>query len=193
MTPEFVRDIYETLNERADQIDPSDASALTAGVNLTEDPDLNVETVDGERLILREIRNGWYRYSFPAGLSQLYLTSRVTRPCDALGPYIDDRRLLGVLVGEIVIEKPSGHREVTEHLTDERLKGWSSTESHPCRWTSGRAEIILDDVTDAHDNVLAIKILSTGLHRLSPRPEYIMPKSILEGLTKADSVLQPAL
>ncbi|UYH51070.1 Hint domain-containing protein [Candidatus Kirkpatrickella diaphorinae] len=192
VTPEFVRDIYESLKDRAAQIDPSDASALTAGYDVTEDPDLNVETVDGARLELREVTNGWYLYSLPAGLSQLYLTSRVTRPCDALGPFIDDRRLLGVLVGEIVIEKPSGHVEVTDHLTNERLEGWSSIENHLSRWTSGRAEIILDDVTDAHDNVLAIKILSTGLHRLPPRPEDVMPKSVLGGVMKADSVLQPA-
>lgn len=192
VTPEFVRDIYETLKDRANLIDPSDASARAAGNDVTEDPDLNIETVDGVRLELREVTNGWYLYSLPAGLSQLYLTSRVTRPCDALGPYIDDRRLLGVLVGEIVIKKPSGHVELADHLSNERLEGWSSIENHLSRWTSGRAEIILDDVTDAYDNVLAIKILSTGLHRLPPRPEDVMPKSVLEGVIKADSVLQPA-
>jgi len=193
VTPDFVRNIYQALRDRAEQVDPSSASAAEEGFDVTEDADLHLETVDGARLPLRSVSDGFYAFSLPTGHSRFYLTSRVTRPCDAQGPYIDDRRLLGVLVGEIVLEKPTGHIEMMDHLTNESLQGWSSIENHPSRWTSGRAEIILDDATDTHDNVLAIKILSTGLHRLPPHPADVMPESILESLAKADRVMQPAL
>lgn len=193
VTPDFARGVFQALKDRADQLDPSSASAAEEAFDVTEDADLHLETVEGARLPLRSVSNGWNVFSLPTGHSRFYLTSCVTRPCDARGPYIDDRRLLGVLVGEIVLEKPTGHIEMMDHLTNERLQGWSSIENHPSRWTRGRAEIILDDETDAHDNVLAIKILSTGLHRLPPHPADVMPTSVLEALTKAEKVLQPAL
>lgn len=192
VTPDFVRGVYQALKDRADKLDPSSASAAEEAFDVTEDADLHLETAEGARLPLRSVSNGWYVFSLPTGHSRFYLTSRVTRPCDARGPYIDDRRLLGVLVGEIILEKPTGHIEMVDHLINERLQGWSSIENHPSRWTSGRAEIILGNETDAQDNVLAIKILSTGLHRLPPHPADVMPTSVLEALTKAEKVLQPA-
>jgi hypothetical protein len=56
-----------------------------------------------------------------------------------VGPFVDDRRDLGVLVGEVAVWH--GRQRVVSHLhlTAPELDGWFTREGEPGRWTDGNA------------------------------------------------------
>ena len=84
---------------------------------------------------------GLFTFVVPGGVKTLHLASRTGRPSDTFGPFLDDRRALGVLVGRISTHK--GHIQTVSdvHLTEETLSGWHSIENDTCRWTDGHARL----------------------------------------------------
>lgn len=52
---------------------------------------------------LQQIRenNGWVVFMISADVKSVRIVSNASRPCDVVGPFVDDRRTLGVLVGDV--------------------------------------------------------------------------------------------
>ncbi|NVN01894.1 MULTISPECIES: Hint domain-containing protein [Asaia] len=129
---------------------------------MTMDADLHLMTEKGK--IIRKLRENKDQVTFmiPPGTQSVRLCSRASRPCDAIGPYVDDRRLLGVLVGSITLFDATETVELTRHLSGEALDGWLGSDACPCRWTNGNALLELD--LGARDTVsmLAIQIVEGG-------------------------------
>jgi len=78
-------------------------------------------------------------------------------PSDTVGPFVDDRRLLGALIGEVRLFTPDGMKQFTSHLEVPALTGWHDQESSLYRWTGGVA--LLPEVQSVSDkSVLALSI-----------------------------------
>lgn len=130
--------------------------------DLTCDPDLTLIDSHGRRF--RPVRREAARVVFmlPEGSERVRLVSRASRPCDAVGPFVDDRRRLGVLVGRIDQFSSLACHEVTSHLTDDALQGWHSVENTTCRWTDGSGILPLHADLTVTGAVVSIEILAAG-------------------------------
>ena len=95
----------------------------------------------------------------------LALRARQFRPSNAIGPFFDDRRDLGVLVGEIRLFKPQETSSSSAHLTDVPVPGWHSLECRNLRWTRETA-YITDLQNDYGSAVLSVEVLPTQFYSL---------------------------
>ena len=135
-----VEPIWAMLDARARQLGvPSTA----APVALTADPALRLVGDDG--LTIEPVRgpSGRYLFAVPAGVAGLRLLSRTARPSETVGPFLDDRRALGVLVGEVAVWHGGQRSAASLHLTTAALPGWFGIEGGPHRWTAGNATLPL--------------------------------------------------
>lgn len=101
-------------------------------------------------------------FTIPAGVKTVRLLSRTSRPHDAVGAYIDDRRPLGVLVGRVMLSQGTNNDTLTRHLQSEPLDGWFPHESSNARWTAGNAILSLENSDPTKEGLLAVEILSSG-------------------------------
>ncbi|WP_051528374.1 Hint domain-containing protein [Asaia astilbis] len=155
----FVEPLHASLSYRA--------SALGLGrvvrePEVTEDPDLHL--IDEKGRILRKMRvvNKSSVFMLPPDAQMVRIVSRVSRPADAIGPFHDDRRHLGVLVGDIQLWESDQTRYLGKHLTDEALDGWANIEDGRQRWTTGSAVLDLSDRQSDAVCILAIEVLAGG-------------------------------
>ncbi|MXV44649.1 hypothetical protein GS501_06270 [Saccharibacter sp. 17.LH.SD] len=127
----------------------------------SEDPNFFLVTNKGD--IIREARyTGAYRvFSIPDGVKFVELFSKASRPSDVIGPFVDDRRDLGLLIGEIKYFKPDIVDEVDIHLKRERLYGWSVLEEGRYRWMTGKAVLPLPE-PHGEGGILAFQICAGG-------------------------------
>jgi len=156
VTHAFVEPIWSAIAKRAG-ITPRKATASAT------DPDFYIETDQEE--IIRPIRVCGERWIFqiPASANLLYLCSRSGRPSDVIGPYVDDRRKLGLLIGDITIFSSGKIETVNVATFMNEAEGWLKPDNAFSRWTSGRAVLPLF-TTDTPDvlRMLSIHVLASG-------------------------------
>jgi hypothetical protein len=107
----------------------------------------------------------------PTETTSIRLVSRASRPSEVTGPFLDDRRLLGVLVGEVRLR--IGKRTVlqTAHLTEPALRGWYDVEGG-ARWTSGDALLPIDASLAGHRPLLLeVQVLCAGPYLADDAPD----------------------
>ena len=139
---EFVKPAWVTLVERAKALG---MVPRISDVTLTSEPDLHLVT-DSD-LVLRPllITDDTYSFMLPNNTQFVYLVSRSARPSDTIGPYIDDRRKLGVRVNQIHLGIGSERKSVDLCLLDNGLTGWHMPETGIAgRWTNGKALLPVD-------------------------------------------------
>ncbi|WP_438381820.1 Hint domain-containing protein [Asaia sp. BMEF1] len=129
---------------------------------LTADPELCLETDAGLIIWPSRKREDYAIFSIPSGVTSLVIHSRVSRPCDVFGPYVDDRRRLGVLIGRITLFSPTETTQITTHLSEKFLSGWHEGESQQARWTTGSAALPLDRQDCSGNASLALQIVAGG-------------------------------
>lgn len=150
-----VEPIWTTIASRA---------GVSAGETpTTTDAELRLRLPCGTLLAPRRIAGDRAVFSLPDGVSDVRILSRTSRPCDMVGPFLDDRRELGVLVGDVTLFESASTRQVTTHLMTES-EGWLDRENVALRWTSGNAALSLDTTTAA---VLTLQIVAAGPYSLS--------------------------
>lgn len=156
----LVEPIYQTLCARARELDM--ASQCTPPASVTDNPDLFLEI--GREIFIRPLRrtDKGYVFELPAGVRAVWICSRVGKPSVTIGPFVDDRRALGVLIGDVTVYGSRGTREVRHHLAQEPLDGWHNYENSYCRWTAGRALLELDGVCDTSPSMMMLTILAAG-------------------------------
>lgn len=156
----FVEPIHARIAARTTSIAPQS--------ELTTDPGLHLVTSTGQ--VIRPMRqvNDRVMFMIPAHVTAVRVVSRTSRPSDIIGPFVDDRRDLGVLVGDVSLLTSRQTVNLTKHLATEELSGWYGLESSLYRWTSGDAELPLpDDATGRKEpSVLSIQIVSSGPYLL---------------------------
>ncbi|MCW2267152.1 autotransporter passenger strand-loop-strand repeat protein [Gluconobacter cerinus] len=152
----FVEPIHAAIAARATSAAPQP--------ELTTDPDLHLITNFGE--IIRPLRQANDRVMFmiPANVESVSLVSRTSRPSDTIGPFVDDRRDLGVLVGDVSLFASRKTVNLTAHLSLPHLAGWHGLESSRYRWTDGNAALHLQDGSTVGRNpsVLSVQIVASG-------------------------------
>ncbi|MFT8418983.1 MAG: Hint domain-containing protein [Acetobacter sp.] len=132
---------------------------------LSADPELLLVTDKGQRL--RQLRRDGDLcvYMLPAGVKKVFLTSRTSQPSVVVGPYMDDRRTLGVAVGGITLFSGGRHMAQTCHLKPEGAtwSGWHAVEANgTCRWTTGHAELPLKGMKEGQMGLLTIQVHAAG-------------------------------
>jgi hypothetical protein len=155
-----VEPVWRMLDARAQELG---LAKVTADPLLTSDPDLRIVT--GSGAVIRPLRNTGGRYLFmvPAGESDLRLASRTARPSDTIGPFIDDRRDLGVLAGEIAVYDGRKKKTVDAHLNERSMSGWFDQEHTAHRWTNGHAKLPVElNGLRAPAAILEIQIVNAG-------------------------------
>ncbi|GBQ79950.1 hypothetical protein AA14337_1583 [Acetobacter malorum DSM 14337] len=170
---ERVEPIFHQILARADAMG---VPAVTAAPALTEDPDLYLVTDEGRTLRCMRTVRGKALFMVPGQVQAVRLVSRTSRPCDVQGPFVDDRRALGVCVGEMVLQVAGAGLPVTAHQTEADLSGWAEAEEGPGRWTMGDAYLPLPSRASESFGMLSVQILGAG--------PYLVPDT-----TEADSVV----
>ena len=137
-----VQPVWAGLNRRAQSMGlPSPLMTLER----VTDPDLHLQTDTGAEIRPVMFDGRIYAFVVPAGTQRIRLLSRASRPSDTIGPFMDDRRHLGVLVGAIGISDGIQRRTMATHLSNATLDGWHAIDTGADRrWTDGSAILPLD-------------------------------------------------
>ncbi|MFC0501707.1 Hint domain-containing protein [Asaia krungthepensis] len=159
----FVEPLFQALAQRASALGLG--SCENSG-GVTSDPALVLYDHAGRRCpILSQSPEG-ATFSIPAGIPHVWLCSRTVRACDGIGAFVDDRRALGVLIGQMRCSGTQGEMLTNPHLSQPLIEGWDALEAGHCRWTKGQAFISLAGFSSAGDMTLSIEILGGGPYRL---------------------------
>lgn len=143
--------------------------ALRAGmtrfeVETTCDPQLTLEC--GGRIVEPyRVAGGNYLFSVPDHVDHGYLLSRASSPADAIGAFVDDRRQLGVLVGDVHLFSPDQTRRLDVSSRASSAIGWHAPEQDGARWTNGRALLAFGD--PAPNRIVAVHIRHAGPYLVS--------------------------
>jgi hypothetical protein len=133
-----VRPIWQRLAERAAALGQPVISP-----EITNDADLHL-VIKGRTVRPLYAENGLFIFALPRGATEARLVSHAASPADAR-PWLDDRRLLGVNVQQIVVRDAA---EVTTIALDDPIlsQGWWDVERGGLsmrRWTTGNALLSL--------------------------------------------------
>ncbi len=153
---ELVEPIWIRLAERASSLGferPDDAPALT------DRPDLRLLLENGMELSCCWSDAQHFMFQIPSGARPIRLLSRTTVPAQVIGPFVDDRRTLGVAVEKLVLW--TGFDETVVPASDLALDGWHQAEGNR-RWTNGMAS--LDLRTAGEITYLDVHLASTALY-----------------------------
>ena len=120
--------------------------------------EIQVLADNGRLLPVIRRREGVHVFTLPANTGWIKIISGKSRPCDSIGPWVDDRRQLGVLVKEIILFGEEETHEIRDHLRNENLAGWVGQADGSARWTDGAAYVPLNMLGDASGRLLAINV-----------------------------------
>ncbi|MFC0568750.1 Hint domain-containing protein [Gluconobacter japonicus] len=156
---EAVEPIFRQIEVRAKE---QNCPVHSEAPSLTYDSDLHLVTDTGATIRAARTNNDQVIFMIPVGVDSVRIVSRASRPYDALGPFVDDRRTLGVLVGDIRMFESNATRLLSAHLTEEGLSGWSNVEDGTVRWTDGNAFLSLGHRPLGSIALLSVQILASG-------------------------------
>ncbi|MBO1359527.1 Hint domain-containing protein [Acetobacter sacchari] len=157
-----VEPIYRAIDARAAVVAENSPENE---VSFESDPDVHLMTDRGQ--ILRPLRRNGDHYSFmiPPGVSNVRIMSRKSRPSDSIGSFVDDRRELGVLVGNIMKSSADKVEIIDQHLTALSLDGWHGLEEGRGRWTTGAGSVSVASDSSCSPFFLAVEVMGAGPYR----------------------------
>lgn len=157
---ESVEPIYRAIDSR-NEMSGSDGELHESQDVWSRHPNLHLETPEGA--VIRPIKQNGKNVAFmlPPGLQKVYIVSRTARPMDVIGSFVDDRRELGVLIGNIELMSERNKCSLQAHLEPQDILGWASYEADTARWTAGRAEIDLSTFPVEGLRMLKIEVISS--------------------------------
>lgn len=152
-----VEPVHARLAQRSEQLGLNVASeSETTGVH-----DLHLETRSGQRIAPMRQVGGRLLFSLPTGTRTVRLVSRASRLCDSVGPYLDDRRMLGVLTRTIRLWDGEGMQDLMARQPAD-AEGWYPADLSGIRWTNGNALLALGARSATDAGVLEVEILEAG-------------------------------
>ncbi|MCX2561548.1 Hint domain-containing protein [Acetobacter farinalis] len=164
----FVEPLFRYLETREDQVEGCQTPAMDA-VQTTQDPGLHLVMSTGA--VIRPIRHQGQDYSFmlPAGVDSVRIVSRVSRPSEVIGPFVDDRRSLGVAVGAICFTDSNQRHQITTHLDGGVSEGWHDAAGNSDYvWTKGNALLPLAAQTGGAMGMLTITAVPAEQYSVAP-------------------------
>jgi len=166
---ETVEPLFRKIENRADK---AGFAFQIEARPLTYDSDLHLTTDTGAVIRPARQSNGRVMFMIPDRVESVRIVSYASRPCDVIGPFIDDRRSLGVLVGTVTLFESNRTRMLTDHLHDAQLSGWNNVEEGTMRWTSGNAFLPLGERAPGAIALMAIEVRAAG--------PYVLDETISE-------------
>lgn len=174
----IVEPLYYHFKERARQLE---LPRQCTPIRITCDPDFHLITEQGKVLFPHhQNKENHYIFILPHDIRELYLHSRSSRPSDAIGPFVDDRRELGVLVGAITLFDRNKTRTIQQHLEKITLWGWHDWENDRCRWTKGDAILLIDNIDAQDTRILVVHLIAAGPY-VYPQSEPHQLKKVVNG------------
>ncbi|GBQ89911.1 outer membrane protein [Asaia krungthepensis NRIC 0535] len=149
---DFVEPIYEALLARIGR-------SMEKPV-LSHDPKLHLCTEDGRVIQPARVGPAGYVFMIPDSVASVRLMSKTGCPSAVIGPYVDDRRELGVAVEEISLFSTSGMQALDTIFDTPVIEGWHAPEGARHRWTNGAAHLALG--ADRTQRVLNIRLAAVG-------------------------------
>ncbi|WP_281700693.1 Hint domain-containing protein [Acetobacter malorum] len=162
----FVEPLFRSLEWRENSVIGCQTSGQA--MELTNEPDLHLVTDTGS--IVRPMRKTAHQYSFmlPPNTQSVRIVTRASRPSDVIGPFVDDRRYMGVAVADVRLQCAKQHFDITSHLQEEKPEGWHETDWTDCAWTNGNAELPLGDhLSHGKMGILSMTVRAAGPYLLS--------------------------
>lgn len=149
---EKVEPIWQRLDRRATQL----GFATVERAKTTRDPALCLTTQKGDVIKPVDIQGKVYSFYLPANVRVIGLRSRAAQPAEAVGPFCDDRRMLGVLVSKFTV---LGDETVTVLPSEmSEVSGWYPAEKgRSDRWTKGLA-ILPQEISEISNKVRLLKV-----------------------------------
>lgn len=157
-----VASIYETLQARAMLLGVPEMMVRDSSCEAVDEP--SIITPDG--VLCRPVRrvNDRYIYRVDGPVDQCRINTTCVRPCDVEGPFVDDRRKLGALVGEIKVFTATETLDLTAHFEKNDLSGWHEIDG-PFRWTKPLAMIECPFEVDHGPHVISVQVKAFGDQR----------------------------
>ncbi len=122
---------------------------------ISRDPALRVALDNGCTVDAHALHGDRHMFRIPRGRSAIRLLSRSAVPAEVVGPFLDDRRRLGVAVDRIMLWQDDRARELpVDRLA---LAGWHALEGDR-RWTDGNAQLGLPPADS--DTVLDVRVVA---------------------------------
>ena len=125
----------------------------------TSQPDLRLLLEDGAEIGCAWMADRHYMFQIPRHARVVGLLSRSAVPAQLIGPFVDDRRSLGVAVEKLVLW--SGLDETVLPVADMALDGWYGAEGG-VRWTNGQAALDLPAASET--TYLDVHLAATMLY-----------------------------
>lgn len=165
-----VEPLHQRLAQRAETLRTAEAEALRPvdAATLTTEPDLHLVTESGAIINKARTHNGQTIFIVPPHVQAVRLVSRASRPVDMIGPFVDDRRMLGVLVGQMMLQEGTGKARELEPVTGTLAStGWHAAEAGQAgRWTNGDAALSLGARKPGGFGMLMVEVLAGGPYRV---------------------------
>ncbi|WP_086652482.1 Hint domain-containing protein [Acetobacter malorum] len=165
-----VEPLHQRLAQRAEMLrgaEVEDTQSLETAT-LTTESDLHLVTESGARINKVRTHNGRTIFIVPPHVKAVHLVSRASRPVDTIGPFVDDRRTLGVLVGRMMLQdSTSAPRNLEPAAGTPMASGWHAAEAgQTARWTNGEAAVSLGERKPGTFGMLMVEVLAGGPYRL---------------------------
>lgn len=161
----FAEPVFRALDERKHKVETTQKE--TKIPDMTNDPDLHLMTETGA--IIRPIRRtaGQYSFMVPSHTKSVRIMSRASRPSDVIGPFVDDRRYLGVAVTELCLLSAKCQYALMSQLWEDKPEGWYLTGRSDCLWTNGAALLPVGNYLNPNEvSLLSITILENNSYFL---------------------------
>ncbi|MDN7349963.1 Hint domain-containing protein [Acetobacter senegalensis] len=127
---------------------------------VTDDHDLQLVTENGQFIRKAMEKDNVAVFMLPPDVHEVHLSSRASRPVDVIGPYVQDKRYLGVHVGDITLVDSRKRKKVMTHIKEDLL-GWHPPEEDGGRWTNGHAHLPIRRDAKRGPGMLGVQILTT--------------------------------
>jgi len=132
---------------------------------LSDDAELRVLLDNQQSLAARWVSGRRHLFHIPAGCCPTHLASRAARPSDIIGPFVDDRRKLGVCVRQVTLW--NGLNETVLGAQALCGPGWHKPEPGGS-WTDGLAALVLPPAPGP-ESFLDVRLAAT-MHYPAPTP-----------------------
>jgi len=170
--PEQIKPVHDALAMRATM---QGYAPPEAPPPFTLYPDLHLVLDDHTKIAPARVKDRQYIFFVPSTVETFWIGSNTFTPSQSYGPWNDDRRILGVLVGSINLFTSTAHINYIAHLNQPEKEGWHTIENTAYRWTDGHAKLDIgkdllgERMIDAM-MVISVEIVATGAYLARPRP-----------------------
>lgn len=168
---QFVEPVFRELAARAEALGMPQAASSS---ETSPEERTRVALLINGHHIVNPSRVSGRSFVFPVDrvIDTVRIVSDTARPDRVIGPFCDDRRELGLLVGEVLLFSSRDASRIDAHLSESEALGWCDLENENSRWTRGDALIPGLSSSDER-NVIAVEIFDTSLYSLARSGEII--------------------